>query len=138
MKANLLLVASSLLLTSCVTRPVSTTNVPSTPIETQTQSQPDRRSQPSKCEPKIISGYGTDIVDVSNQSGCRFVTASCDGDDNFVVTAYNSQGGYTNNILNEICGEDGHYSWKKIWNPDRELYSYIEVDVDRNWSLNVK
>lgn len=133
MRTKFLLVFSCLLLTSCAPSPYKQiTDAASTP---QTN-QPHKESQGSKCVTTTISGRGTDVIDVSDQAGCRFVTASCDGDSNFIVKAYNYQGESIEGILNEICGKDG-YRWRKMWNPDRDNYEYIEVDADGGWSLNI-
>ena len=132
-KKKFLLVFSCLLLTSCGPSPYKQiTDAASSPQV----NQPTKESQGSKCITTTISGSGTDVIDVSDQAGCRFVTASCDGDSNFIIKAYNYQGERIEGIVNEICGEDG-YRWRKMWNPDRENYEYIEVDADGGWSLDI-
>ena len=95
--------------------------------------QPPKESQGSKCVTTTISGSGSDVIDVSDQAGCRFVTASCDGDSNFIIKAYNYQGERIKGIVNEICGEDG-YRWRKMWNPGRKNEDLLAGLIQETYS----
>lgn len=133
MRVKIPLVFSCLILAACGPSPYQQiTDAATTTKETQLH----QKGQSSKCEPTRITGHGTDVVQVSDQAGCRFVTATCDGDRYFAVKGFNSQGEQVAVIVSEICGKDG-YRWRKMWNPRRENYEYIQVDADEGWALDI-
>jgi hypothetical protein len=86
------------------------------------------------CTPRIISGSGDTILDITMQSACRFATGQHSGDSNFIVSTLDSNGKDLGAIFNEI----GRYSGQRAWNDSRASYQSLSVRADGRWTIDIR